>query len=119
MARKKAPSRGRVRQSPLEPITPARPPGKEKPLFEPVFESKHQPEPLALSDRDRIQAAEQRRLQLEADNAAAEARPSQPTPQQLKRAEHSQALRENLKLTPKRRAKLEKRRAKSAPKDSP
>ncbi len=92
---------------------------EEQRLFKPVFEAKHQREPLALSDKDRIEAAQDRADQLEADNAAAEARPSQPTPQQLKRAEHSQALRENLKLTPKRRAKLEKRRAKSAPKDSP
>jgi hypothetical protein len=114
MAKKKSPRR--VRQRPLEPIAPASQPGTGKPLFEPVFESKHQPEPLALSDRDRIEASRARKQAEADDNAAAEARPSQPTPQQLDRAKNSQAIRDNLKLSPKRRSRLEAiRRAKNSP----
>jgi len=89
MAKKKSPRR--VRQRPLEPIAPASQPGTGKPLFEPVFESKHQPEPLALSDRDRIEASRARKQAEADDNAAAEARPSQLTPKQLKRLAVSEA----------------------------
>jgi len=101
-SKKKRPSPSRVRQGSLESM----------PLFD-RWSYEDQPQSLfltsplpGLSAKELREAAEDRANQLEADNQAAEARPSQLTPKQLKRLAVSEAKKAAL-------------RAKRAPKDSP